>query len=62
MSIIDTQYKCSKCEHGCSVIEMEADFESTKDLFDVEKWSNWICPKCEFWHESLEAWIEIDGN
>lgn len=59
MSTTTQRYECSVCEHVVNdVDEMGADFCGDGDGGEV--WSNWICPKCGYWHSSLKDWIRLD--
>jgi hypothetical protein len=57
------KYKCTT--EDCSWVgyedEMGADFMTWYDAegnYEDESWSNWICPKCGTWHQSLEDGYE----
>jgi len=45
------KYQCKNCGHVCTVNDMDANAGGA----DPEAYSNWICPKCGTWHESLES-------
>jgi hypothetical protein len=55
------KYKCKtkKCDWIGTQDEMWADYRFDRyDEDEVEEWSNWICPKCGVWHQSLEEGYE----
>jgi len=50
-------YKCDECGHECRTEDMGADacFNGVD-----EDWSNWICPICQQWPQSLEdGWTKV---
>jgi hypothetical protein len=59
------KYKCTTedCSRVVYEDDMNADWYWIYDADgepDDEVWSNWICPKCQVWHPSLEdGYVEI---
>jgi hypothetical protein len=56
-------YKCKTedCNWAGPQDDMLADFIIWRDddgNYEDESWSNWICPKCYTWHQSLEEGYE----
>lgn len=47
------RYQCSECGHVCTEAQMGANYLYIGPE-DGEIWSNWVCPKCHFWHTSPE--------
>lgn len=53
--------KIYRCDCGWEGSEEDMEADNSGDMFD-EVWSNWICPGCGYWHQSIEDYEIIEDS